>query len=158
NAGESDHAFFQISAFKRVKMGLMPKYDLVVLGSGPAGEKGAATAALFGKKVAIVEREQAVGGASTNTATIPSKTLRETALALSGVKARNLYGVDLYLRREATVPDFMFHEERVKESERGRVMRILNRPNIELYRGTGCFVDAHTIKVTGGGSEEILET
>ena len=96
-------------------------YDLIVIGSGPAGESGAAAAALFGKRVAMVEKSHLVGGASANTGTLPSKTLRETALAISGLRARDLYGVDLSLRREATVADFMFHEQRVTANERKRI-------------------------------------
>ena len=92
-------------------------YDLIVIGSGPAGESGAAAAAIFGKRVAMVEKSRLVGGASTNTGTLPSKTLRETALAISGLRARDLYGVDLSLRRDATVADFMFHERRVTANE-----------------------------------------
>src|SRR5207249_4950900 len=72
----------------------MPDYDLVVLGAGPAGEKGAAQAAYYGKRVAIVERAPYVGGAAINTGTIPSKTLRETALYFSGLRQRGLYGID----------------------------------------------------------------
>src|SRR5712675_2278623 len=81
-------------------------FDLVVIGGGPAGISGANTAAIFGKRVALVEKLGEVGGAGINTGTIPSKTLRETALALSGLRSRKLYGVDLSLRREATVADF----------------------------------------------------
>jgi NAD(P) transhydrogenase len=134
----------------------MPKYDLVVLGSGPAGEKGASTAAITGKKVAVIEKEPVLGGASTNTGTLPSKTLRETALALSGLRARDLYGVDLSLRREATIRDFMYHEERVKEGERVRVRSRLDRVNVELFRGTGAFVDPHTVRVVGGASADTI--
>src|SRR6185295_15756165 len=74
---------------------------------GPAGIIGAVTAATLGATVALVERQPDLGGAGANTGTIPSKTLRETALALSGLRSRDLYGVDLSLRREATVPDFL---------------------------------------------------
>ena len=88
-------------------------YGLIVLGSGPAGEKGAAQAAYFSKKVAVVEREYYLGGATAAT-TVPSKTLRETALALSGMRARRLHGVDLSLKRRATVQDFLYHEHAVK--------------------------------------------
>ena len=123
-------------------------YDLIVIGSGPAGESGAAAAALFGKRVAMVEKSSLVGGASANTGTLPSKTLRETALAISGLKARDLYGVDLSLRREATVADFMFHEQRVTASERKRVERNLSRYGVVLYHGTASFVDSHIVCVT----------
>ena len=74
-------------------------YDLVVLGSGPAGEKGAIQAAALGKRVALVEKEAVFGGAAAHTGTLPSKTLRETALYLSGLRQRGLHGVDLGLAR-----------------------------------------------------------
>lgn len=122
-------------------------YDVIVIGSGPAGENGAATAATFGKRVAMVEKAAVVGGASVNTGTVPSKTLRETALAISGLKARDLYGVDLSIRREATVADFMFHEKRVKADERLRVARTLARHNVTMYQGMASFLDPHTVRV-----------
>src|SRR5258705_11627608 len=89
-------------------------YDLVVLGGGPAGIVGAATAAAFGKRVALVDNHHELGGAGINTGTVPSKTLRETALALTNMKARKLYGLDLSLKREATVADFLGHERNIK--------------------------------------------
>ena len=97
------------------------KYDLVVIGSGPSGEKGAAQAAYFGKRVAMVEKDYHLGGAAAGTA-IPNKTLRETSLALSAIRSRHLYGVDLSLKRETTVQDFLHHERIVKDSERKRVI------------------------------------
>ncbi|MFO0891985.1 MAG: Si-specific NAD(P)(+) transhydrogenase [Isosphaeraceae bacterium] len=126
-------------------------YDLVVIGSGPAGEHGATTAASFGKRVALIEKSSFVGGASTNTGTLPSKTLRETALAISGLRARDLYGVDLSLRREATVADFMFHERRVTANERDRVDQGLRRRDITVHHGTASFVDPHTLRVVPAG-------
>jgi NAD(P) transhydrogenase len=139
-------------------------YDLVVIGSGPAGENGAATAASFGKRVAMVEKSPLIGGASTNTGTLPSKTLRETALAISGLRARDLYGVDLSLRREATVADLMFHERHVTANERQRVEQGLAHKGVMLYHGSASFVDPHTLRVvpqgtdpkTGGGGEVLL--
>jgi NAD(P) transhydrogenase len=122
-------------------------YDLVVIGSGPAGETGAATAASFGKRVAIVEKSAQIGGASTNTGTLPSKTLRETALAISGLRARDLYGVDLSIRRQATVADLMFHEHHVTANERQRVQQDLIRHGITLYQGRASFVDPRTLHV-----------
>src|SRR4029450_9195765 len=96
-------------------------FDLVVLGGGPAGTSGAAAAGLLGRNVALVEKAALIGGAGINTGTIPSKTLRETSLMLSGWRSRRLFGVDLSLRREATVADFMRHEKQVTSSERQRV-------------------------------------
>src|SRR2546423_4339741 len=85
---------------------LSPAYDLIVIGSGPAGEKGAAQAAYFGKRVALVEREPVLGGACVNTGTVPSKTLRESALHLSGFKQRGFAAVDVNVKSNVTVADF----------------------------------------------------
>jgi NAD(P) transhydrogenase len=133
------------------------KYDLVVLGSGPAGEKGAAQAAYFGKKVAMVERDYYLGGAAAST-TIPSKALRETSLTLSGLRARRLHGVDLSLRREVTVQDFLHHESAVKDAERTRVVNNMLRHGVDIFKGTGSFCDKRTIKVEAPGkAPEFLE-
>ena len=123
------------------------KYDLIVIGSGPAGEKGAAGAAYFGKKVALIEREPVLGGAAANTGTIPSKTLRETALFLSNFRQRNLYGVHFSIKEKVTVRDFLGRERLVKENERTRILDNLRRHRVTLYRGTASFVDPHTIAV-----------
>ena len=131
-------------------------YDLIVIGSGPAGEKGAMTAAFFGKKVALVEKSELVGGAVANTGTLPSKTLRETALALTGLRARELHGVDLSLGREATVADFMYHAKNVGAAERSRILQYLERLGVELVRGTASFVDPHTVRVAGPEGERTL--
>jgi len=125
-------------------------YDLIVLGSGPAGEKGAAQAAYFGKKVAVVERDYYLGGAAAST-TIPSKTLRETSLALSGIRARRLHGVDLALKHRATAQDFLHHERMVKDAERTRVMSNMQHHNVVIFKGMGSFVDERTIKVKARG-------
>jgi NAD(P) transhydrogenase len=122
-------------------------YDLVVIGGGPAGISGANTASIFGKRVALVEKLREVGGAGINTGTIPSKTLRETALALSGVRSRKLFGVDLSLRREATVADFMRHEKNVATHERRRREEQMRTYNVETFHGAATFVDPHTVRV-----------
>jgi NAD(P) transhydrogenase len=134
------------------------KYDLIVIGSGPAGEKGAAQAAYFGKRVALIESESVLGGAAANTGTLPSKTLRETALVLSGFRARGLYGVDLSLRREANVRDFLYREQHVVDAERKRAISNVARHQIDTYHGYGSFVNPHTITVSGGHEEHVLET
>src|ERR1043166_7423949 len=93
-------------------------YDLVVIGSGPAGEKGAAQAAWFGKRVALIEREPVLGGASVNTGTIPSKTLRESALHLSGFRQRGFRdNVDFQMKSNISVADFMYRKQLVIERE-----------------------------------------
>jgi NAD(P) transhydrogenase len=123
------------------------QFDLIVIGAGPSGCAAAYTAALLGKKVAVVEKNPAVGGAAINTGTIPSKTLRETALALSGIKARQLYGVDLSLRRDCTVDDFLKHERQVRSVEAAQSRHLLDRFGVTVIQGTGSFADAHTVKV-----------
>lgn len=128
-------------------------FDVIVIGAGPAGVNAAVTAAMLGKKVVVVEKSSVVGGAGANTGTLPSKTLRETALALSGLKTRRLYGVDLSLRREATVSELMFHERMVKHAAQSEIIGIFDRCGIPLVHGVGQFVDAHTVEVDpeGGG-------
>ena len=122
-------------------------FDLVVIGGGPAGICGANTAGIFGKRVALVEKLREVGGAGINTGTIPSKTLRETALALSGLRSRKLYGVDLSLRREATVADFMRHKETVATQERRRREEQLRTSKVDTFHGAASFVDPNTVRV-----------
>jgi NAD(P) transhydrogenase len=122
-------------------------FDVVVIGGGPAGIAGANTAGIFGKRVALVEKLREVGGAGINTGTIPSKTLRETALALSGVRSRKLFGVDLSLRREATVADFMLHQKNVAAHERRRREEQLRTYNVETFHGAASFVDPNTVHV-----------
>jgi len=125
------------------------QFDLVVIGCGPAGEKGAAQAAYFGKKVAVIERAAAVGGSCINTGTVPSKTLRESALYFSGLKQRGLYGIDYSLKENLTVHDFMHHEREVVEMERQRILKNLELHKIELMRGQAALEDAHTVTVRG---------
>src|SRR5437899_483178 len=124
-----------------------PSYDLIVIGSGPAGEKGAAQAAYFGKKVALIEKEPVLGGAAANTGTLPSKTLRETALYLSGFRNRDLYGLDVRFKTQATVRDLLARELLIKETERARIQQNLKRHHVTLYAGTASFVDPHTVSV-----------
>src|SRR6186713_2801274 len=108
---------------------LTDKFDLIVLGGGPAGASAAAAAGFLGKRVALVEKTSDLGGAGINTGTLPSKTLRETALALSGLRSRRLFGVDLSLQREATVADFMRHSNNVSAAERSRTIARLDSRN-----------------------------
>src|SRR6184192_1316978 len=90
-------------------------YDLIVIGSGPAGEKGAAQAAYFGKRVALIEKDAYLGGAAANTGTLPSKTLRETALFLSGFRQREFFGLDIGFKKQVKIQDFLARERFVKD-------------------------------------------
>jgi NAD(P) transhydrogenase len=126
----------------------MEHYDLIVIGSGPAGEKGAAQAAYFEKRVALIERAPHVGGAGINTGTVPSKTLREAALYYSGLRQRGLYGIDYSLKENMSVADFMHREKIVVENERHIIQNNILRHNITLIHGEASFQDAHTLRVT----------
>lgn len=132
-------------------------YDLVVIGSGPAGEKGAAQAAYFGKKVCIIEKMRQVGGASLNTGTLPSKTLRESALVLTGLRDRGFQSATLEVRRQVSVGEFMYRKRFVVDKERERIERNIERHNADLLYGTAAFVDANTVDVRrrSGGHETI---
>src|SRR6185295_17298012 len=95
-----------------------------------------------------VERAPYLGGAGINTGTVPSKTLRESALYFSGLKQRGLYGIDYSLKQNLTVNDFMHHEREVVEMERRHILRNLELHRIELVRGQASFEDAHTLTVS----------
>ena len=131
-------------------------FDVVVIGAGPGGVNAAITAAGLGKSVAVVEKTPAVGGAAINTGTVPSKTLRETAVALSGLRTRNLYGVDLSLRRECTVGDLLRHERAVLTTVRSHWNALLTTYGVTVFTGTARFLDGHTLAVAGSGGETTL--
>jgi NAD(P) transhydrogenase len=124
------------------------KFDLVIIGCGPAGEKAGAQAAYFGKRVAVIERAGVPGGSCINTGTVPSKTLRESALYFSGLGQRGLYGIDYSLKENLTVHDFMHHEREVVEMERRRILKNLELHKIEYVEGQATFEDAHTVVVS----------
>ncbi len=132
-------------------------FDLIVIGGGPAGASGAAGAGYLGKRVALVEMEGMLGGAGINTGTIPSKTLRETAMVLSGWRSRRLFGVDLSLQHKATVSDFMLREKNVTAAERTRTQARLDLRAVTRFRGAASFVDPHTLRVVGDGTDTLLE-
>ena len=125
----------------------MESFDLIVIGSGPAGEKGAAQAAYFGKRVAVIERCAELGGAGVNTGTVPSKTLRESALYFSGLRQRGLYGIDYSLREGLTVQGFMHRKDAVVSAERNKIAANLSAHKIELISGAARFEDPHTVYV-----------
>jgi len=120
-------------------------FDLIVIGCGPAGEKAGAQAAYFGKRVAVIERASNPGGSCINTGTVPSKTLRESALYFSGLGQRGLYGIDYSLKENLTVHDFMHHEREVVEMERRRILKNLELHKIEYIQGQAAFEDAQTV-------------
>ena len=132
------------------------KFDLVIIGCGPAGEKAGAQAAYFGKRVAVVERAGVPGGSCINTGTVPSKTLRESALYFSGLGQRGLYGIDYSLKENLTVHDFMHHEREVVEMERRRILKNLELHKIEYVQGRAAFEDGHTVVIANGAGTRKL--
>ena len=131
-------------------------YDLVVLGVGPAGERGAAQAAYFGKRVVCIERGAEPGGAAVHTGTLPSKTLRETSLFLSGYRQRELYGLSVDLNPATAVPKLLSRKDAVRDLEVARIRWNLERHNVPLLVGTARFVDPHTVELAGlGGPRRI---
>lgn len=134
---------------------IMKRYELIVIGSGPAGEKAAVKAAYFGHKVAIIEKEAKYGGAEVVTGTLPSKTLKETSLFFSGKYEKGLYGVDRDLEHAASIEDFMYRKNYVSQTAGLEIEENLLRHKVDIYHGVGSFVDPHTIKVQNE-KEELL--
>ena len=129
-------------------------YDLIVIGAGPAGEKGASKAAQYGKQVALIEREPYLGGASINTGTVPSKTLRESALYYSGLRQRGLYGIDYSFKDHLTVKDFMYRERMVVEEEREMIANHVESHHITVIQGEASLKDNHTVRIKSSDSEQ----
>jgi NAD(P) transhydrogenase len=127
----------------------MADYDLIVIGSGPAGHHAAIQGAKLGRRVAIVERQQWVGGVCINTGTIPSKTLREAVLYLSGVHQRGFYGVSYRVKPQVTMHDLMFRCHHVIEREVDVYRAQFARNGVDVLEGHAAFEDPHTIRVTG---------
>jgi NAD(P) transhydrogenase len=125
------------------------RFDVVVLGGGPGGERAAIHAARAGKRVALVEREHVLGGMRVNWGTIPSKTLRESAAFVYGLRHNKLDAYKVEVAETITIPELMYREQRVVQRELELINRWLNRYAIETFRGEGHFLDAHTIAVHG---------
>ena len=123
------------------------EYDLVVIGSGPGGQKAAIAAAKLGKTVAVIERGRMLGGVCVNTGTIPSKTLREAVVYLTGMSQRELYGASYRVKEKITPADLLARTQHVITKEQDVVRSQLMRNRVDLHTGHGRFVDAHTICV-----------
>jgi len=133
----------------------MQTFDMIVLGSGPAGQRAAIQASKCGKRVAVVERRECVGGVCINTGTIPSKTMREAVLHLSGYRYQGIYGVSYRVKEKILMADLGFCVQHVIKTEIDVTMAQLSRNNIETLPGVASFVDPHTIHVNGprGGND-----
>ena len=122
-------------------MGSTQEYDLVVIGSGPGGQKAAIAAAKLGKSVAVIERGRMLGGVCVNTGTIPSKTLREAVVYLTGMSQRELYGASYRVKEKITPADLLARTQHVIGKEIDVVRSQLMRNRIELYTGHARFID-----------------
>jgi NAD(P) transhydrogenase len=131
-------------------------YDLLVLGSGPSGQKAAIAAAKLGKRVAIVDRRDMIGGVCINTGTVPSKTLREAVLYLTGLSQRDLYGSSYRVKEEITVSDLAARTQHVITRQTDVIRNQLARNHVAMVTGTGRFSDANAIWVDGGDGRENL--
>ena len=129
----------------------MSDFDLLVLGSGPGGQRAAIAAAKLGRRVAVVDRRTMIGGVCINTGTIPSKTMREAVLYLTGLNQRELYGQSYRVKDEITVADLSLRTRHVVGREADVVRSQLARNRVTVLPGTGRFVDPHTVAIAGGG-------
>ena len=131
-------------------------YDLVVIGSGPAGQKGAIAAAKLGKRVAITDREAMIGGVCLNTGTIPSKTLREAILYLTGIRQRTFYGRDYKLKQDISVADLASRVDSVRKREKEVINQQLRSNGITTVIGTARFVNPNLLEVENDGLSTAL--
>src|SRR6266550_3257159 len=132
-------------------------YDLIVIGSGPAGQRAAIYASKLGKKVALVEMREVVGGASINTGTIPSKTMREAVLHLSGYNYKSIYGMNYRVKEKITMADLAFRVQHVIKTEIDVTQAQLSRNGIEVMTGVASFLDPHHIRVEGSRGHSDFE-
>jgi NAD(P) transhydrogenase len=130
-------------------------FDLLVLGSGPGGQKAAIAAAKLGKRAAVVEKRNMLGGVCINTGTIPSKTLREAVLYLTGLNQRELYGQSYRVKDEITVADLGMRTQHVIGREIQVIRSQLARNHVPVLQGTGRFLDPHTVMVAGDEEKKV---
>src|SRR5260370_5021494 len=132
-------------------------YDLIVIGSGPAGQRAAIYASKLGKKVALVEMREVVGGACISTGTIPSKTMREAVLHLSGYNYKSIYGMNYRVKERITMADLAFRVQHVIKTEIDATEAQLSRNQIEMLVGVASFEEATHVKVTNSRGSTVYE-
>jgi NAD(P) transhydrogenase len=135
----------------------MQPYEMIVIGSGPGGQRAAIQAVKAGKRVALVEKQATVGGVCTNSGTIPSKTMREAVLHLSGFYDQSFYGANRQSKDQVTMADLNFRVQRVVENEVSVIQDQLKRNGVDLIHGLGKFMDAHHIRVENNNGFSDLE-
>src|SRR5579859_7007182 len=135
----------------------MQTYDLIVIGSGPAGQRAAIQGAKSGKSVALVESREVLGGACINSGTIPSKTMREAVLHLSGYQYQNIYGINYRVKEKITMSDLSFRVQHVIKTEVDVTQAQLTRNGVEVLTGTASFIDPTHIRVVNSLGQIDLE-
>src|SRR5438093_4174463 len=135
----------------------MQKFDIVVIGSGPAGQRAAIQGSKSGRRVALVEQREFVGGACINTGTIPSKTMREAVLHLSGFQYQGIYGINYCVKEKITMFDLSFRINQVIKTEAAVTQSQLTRNGVEVIHGRGSFVDRTHIRVENVTGQADLE-
>jgi NAD(P) transhydrogenase len=131
-------------------------YDLIVIGSGPSGQRAAVAASKMKKRVAVVEARSVVGGVCVNTGTIPSKTMREAVLHLSGYNYRSIYGMNYRVKEKISMADLAFRVQAVIKTEVDVTEAQLSRNGIDVVHGIASFVDPHNVRVVGPQTETTL--
>jgi len=132
------------------------QFDLVVIGSGPAGQKGAICAAKMRKKVAIIDRKMTMGGVCVHTGTIPSKTLREAVLYLSGLRQRTFYGRGYAVKDRIAMSDLVFRAQAVMAREIEVIKAQLRRNYVTTFEGEARFLDPHTIEIKSDDGSQLV--
>lgn len=132
-------------------------YDLIVIGSGPAGQKAALNAAKLSRRVAIVERFDRVGGVCIHTGTIPSKAMREAVLHLTGLRERAVYGNSYVVKQNITMSDLLYRCRQVVRTEVDVIRAQMARNDVTMLPGSASFVDPHTLRVTAADATDAVE-
>src|SRR5687767_9252108 len=127
-------------------------FDLIVIGSGPAGQKGAINAAKIGKRVALIERRDVLGGVCINTGTIPSKALRQAVLHLTGYRERSFYGSSYTVKQHITMHDLTVRSAQIVRNEVDVLRAQMERNNVDLIVGSASFVNPHTMRISSMGN------
>ena len=135
----------------------MRNFDLIVIGSGPAGQRAAIQGAKCGRKVAVIEQREVIGGACINTGTIPSKTMREAVMHLSGFQFQGIYGINYHVKEKITMADLGFRVNQVIKTEVDVTQAQLARNGVEVIIGRASFLDATHVRVDNSRGQADLE-
>ena len=135
----------------------MQKFDIIVIGSGPAGQRAAIQGAKCGRRVAVIEQREIIGGACVNTGTIPSKTMREAVMHLSGFQYQGIYGTNYHVKEKITMADLGFRVNQVIKTEVDVTQAQLSRNGVEVITGRASFLDSTHVRVENSRGQSDLE-